>query len=85
MGVALYLAAGRVGSVAVIADDLKGVPVQQGQIIKMQDKHRRIGRGLVDFLKGGQAALGELKLGPALPPPAPIGAAVFSVPAFSTS
>ena len=39
--------------------------VQQRAAIQMQNEHRRIGRGGIDFIQRRHPALGELKLAPA--------------------
>ncbi len=63
--IALDLAAGRVRRVAAVADRAQRGRVQQRAIVQVQDEHRRIGRGRVEFVDRRQALLGELVLGEA--------------------
>ncbi|VFT16376.1 Uncharacterised protein [Pseudomonas aeruginosa] len=68
------LAAGRVGRVLGVADHAQGGAVEQGAIVQVEDEHRGVRRGLVQFLQGRHALLGELELVPAADHPHPLGA-----------
>ncbi|MNZ64061.1 hypothetical protein D3C78_822230 [compost metagenome] len=66
------LAAGRVGRIAGIADRLERSAVEQGAVIEVEDEHRGIGCGLVQFFEGRQTLFGELELAPATDHPYPL-------------
>ncbi|MNO85063.1 hypothetical protein D3C76_764230 [compost metagenome] len=63
--VALDLATRRVRRVLGVADGLERGAVEQRAVVQVQQEHRGVGRGLVDFFQGGHAFFGELELVPA--------------------
>ena len=73
VGVALDLPARRVWRVFGVADHLQRGAVEQGAVVQVEDKHRGVRRGVVNFVQGRHAALGELELAPAAHHAHPLG------------
>ena len=73
VGVALDLPARRIRRVFGVADHLQRGAVEQGAVVQVEDEDRRIRRGVVNFVEGRHAALGELELAPAAHHAHPLG------------
>ncbi len=65
VAVAHDLAARRVRRVAGVTGHAQGGAVEQRTVVEVQDEHRSIRRGLVDFFQGRHAFFGELEFVPA--------------------
>jgi hypothetical protein len=65
LGIALDLAARRVGRVLGVTHGAQGRGVEERAVIKMQHEDRRVGRDGIDLGQGRQALLGELVFGEA--------------------
>jgi hypothetical protein len=65
VGIAHDLAARRVRRVAGVTGHAQRGAVEQGAVVQVQDEHRGIRRGLVEFFEGRHAFFGELEFVPA--------------------
>src|SRR5881296_3206090 len=62
--VAPYLAPRRLGRVFRVADGAQGRRIEQGPVIQVKDKDRRVWGDGIDFIKRRHTALRELELSP---------------------
>ncbi len=72
VAVTLDFAARWIWRVFGVADHVQRGAVEQGAVVKVQDKHRRVGRGFIDFVQRRHPTFGKLEFGPATHHPHPL-------------